>query len=98
MVMFYKKWKRYNEIQLTKNKLHLNIRKMTIIHPRPTTPRPPLYSCPLSMRTSVCFPSIIFVRARKRKLSEYRVKLIIIKLALLERKNWFLVMNSDDNG
>ena len=35
MVIFYKKWKKYNEIQLTK-KMDLNIRKMTIIHP----PRP----------------------------------------------------------
>ena len=29
MVILYKKWKRYNEIQLTKNKMDLNIRKMT---------------------------------------------------------------------
>ena len=29
MVIFYKKWKKYNEIQLTKNKMDLNIRKMT---------------------------------------------------------------------
>ena len=28
MVIFYKKWKKYNEIQLTKNKIYLNIRKM----------------------------------------------------------------------
>ena len=28
MVVFYKKWKKYNEIQLTKNKMDLN-RKMT---------------------------------------------------------------------
>ena len=29
MVIFYKKWKKYNEIHLTKNKMDLNIRKMT---------------------------------------------------------------------
>ena len=29
MVKFYKKWKKYNEIQLTKNKIDLNNRKMT---------------------------------------------------------------------
>ena len=29
MVIFYKKWKKYNEIQLTKNKMDLNNRKMT---------------------------------------------------------------------
>ena len=29
MVIFYKKWKTYNEIQLTKNKMYLNILKMT---------------------------------------------------------------------
>ena len=31
-VKFYKKWKKYNEIQLTKNKMDLNNRKM-INHP-----------------------------------------------------------------
>ena len=29
MAIFYKKWKKYNKIQLTKNKMDLNIRKMT---------------------------------------------------------------------
>ena len=32
MVIFYKKWKKYNEIKLTKSKMDLNIRKM-INHP-----------------------------------------------------------------
>ena len=27
MAIFYKKWKKYNEIQLTKNEMDLNIRK-----------------------------------------------------------------------
>ena len=35
MVVFYKKWKKYNEIQLTKNKMDLNIRKMTNHPPSP---------------------------------------------------------------
>ena len=35
MVIFYKKWKKYNEIQLTKNKMDLNIRKMTNNPPSP---------------------------------------------------------------
>ena len=35
MVIFYKKWKIYNEIQLTKNKMDLNIRKMTNHPPSP---------------------------------------------------------------
>ena len=35
MVIFYKKWKKYNEIQLTKNKIDLNIRKMTNHPPSP---------------------------------------------------------------
>ena len=35
MVIFYKKWKNYNEIQLTKNKMGLNIRKMTDHPPSP---------------------------------------------------------------
>ena len=34
MAIFYKKWKKYNEIQLTK-KNYLNIRKRQIIHPPP---------------------------------------------------------------
>ena len=33
--MFHKKWKQYNEIQLTKNKMDLNIRKMTNHTPSP---------------------------------------------------------------
>ena len=36
MAIFYKKWKKYNEIQLTKNKMDLNIRKMTNHPPSPT--------------------------------------------------------------
>ena len=35
MVIFYKNWKKYNEIQLTKNKMDLNIRKMTNHPPSP---------------------------------------------------------------
>ena len=35
MVIFYKKWKKYNEIQLTKHKMDLNIRKMTNHPPSP---------------------------------------------------------------
>ena len=35
MVIVYKKWKKYNEIQLTKNKMDLNIRKMTKNQPSP---------------------------------------------------------------
>ena len=37
MVIFYKKWKKYNEIQLTNNKMALNIRKMTNHPPSPVT-------------------------------------------------------------
>ena len=35
MVIFYKKWKKYNEIQLTKNKMNLKNRKITN-HPPPS--------------------------------------------------------------
>ena len=35
MVIFYKKWKKYNEIELTKNKMDSNIKKMTN---HPTSP------------------------------------------------------------
>ena len=37
MVIFYKKWKKYNEFQLTKNKMDLNIRKMTNHPPSPAS-------------------------------------------------------------
>ena len=37
MVIFYKKWKKYNEIRLTKNKMDLNSRKMTNHPPSPET-------------------------------------------------------------
>ena len=37
MVIFNKKWKKYNEIQLTKNIMDLNIRKMTNHPPSPET-------------------------------------------------------------
>ena len=37
MAIFYKKWKKYNEIQLTKNKMDLNNRKMTNHPPSPGT-------------------------------------------------------------
>ena len=33
MLVLYKKWKNYNEFQLTKNKMDLNNRKWKIIHP-----------------------------------------------------------------
>ena len=35
MVTFYKKWKKYNEIQLTKNKMDLSNRKMKNRSPSP---------------------------------------------------------------
>ena len=35
MVPFYETWKKYNEIQLTKNKMELNNRKMTNQPPFP---------------------------------------------------------------
>ena len=35
MVIFYKKWEKYNETQLTKNKIDLNIRKITNHPPSP---------------------------------------------------------------
>ena len=35
MVIVYKKWKKYNKIQLTKNKMDLSNRKMTNHPPSP---------------------------------------------------------------
>ena len=50
MVIFDKKWKKYKENQLTKNKMDLNIRKITIIHPPLTKP---LKCCLLSQALSL---------------------------------------------
>ena len=36
MLVLYKRWKKQNEIQLTKNKMNLNNRKLKIIHPPPS--------------------------------------------------------------
>ena len=36
MLVLYKSWKKYNEFQLTKNKMHLNTRKLKIIHHPPS--------------------------------------------------------------
>ena len=36
MVLFYKVWKKFNEIQLTKNKMHMNNRQMKNHPPSPT--------------------------------------------------------------
>ena len=33
MLVLYKSWKKYNEFQLTKNKMDLNTQKWKIIHP-----------------------------------------------------------------
>ena len=57
MVIFYKKWKKYDEIQLTKNKMDLNIRKMTNHPPFPVTAFT-LNSWllkPLNLATALCF-------------------------------------------
>ena len=51
MVIFYKKWKKYNEIQLTKNKMDLNIRKMTN-HPPSLTPIKKKNWCDVAERNS----------------------------------------------
>ena len=36
MLVLYKSWKKYNEFQLTKNRIDLNTRKWKIIHPPPS--------------------------------------------------------------
>ena len=36
MLVLYKKWKKCNEFQLTKNKMDLNNQKLKIIHPPPS--------------------------------------------------------------
>ena len=36
MLVLYKRWKKYKEIQLTKHKMDLNNRKLKIIHPPPS--------------------------------------------------------------
>ena len=51
MVRFNKKWKKYNEIQLTKNIMDLNIRKMTN-HP----PSPGLYLIFIDINSTMTEP------------------------------------------
>ena len=36
MLVLHKRWKKYDEFQLTKNKMDLNNRKSKIIHPPPS--------------------------------------------------------------
>ena len=68
MVIFYKKWKKYNEIQLTKIKMDLNIRKMTNHPPSPVLVEYiqytihlyiVLYTVVIVNNTQSCFPLII---------------------------------------
>ena len=49
MIILYKKWKEYNEIQLTKNKMDLNIRKMTNHPPYPES---------ITNYIDICLPDI----------------------------------------
>ena len=42
MLVLYKRWKKYNEFQLTRNKMTLNSRKLKIIHPPPSEESHPL--------------------------------------------------------
>ena len=53
MVIFNKKWKKYNEIQLTKNIMDLNIRKMTNHPPSPDNVE--LYIVDISLAYTVAF-------------------------------------------
>ena len=50
MVIFYKKWKNYNKIQLTKNKMNLNNRKM-INHPPSTDEKKEKEKCFFKLKT-----------------------------------------------
>ena len=61
MVIFYKKWKKYNEIQLTKNKMDLNIRKMTN---HPPTPAMAIGNWELIHE---CFPKLLRMRTARMK-------------------------------
>ena len=54
MVLFYKIWKKYNEIQLTRNKMNLNNRKITN-HPPSLVAR--------NYLKSITFARILTIRA-----------------------------------
>ena len=56
MVIFNIKWKKDNEIQLTKNKIDLNIRKMT---DHPTLPSSPINMCKLTAKGKMSFRETI---------------------------------------
>ena len=75
MEIFYKKWKKYNEIYLTKNKMDLNIRKIT------NHPPSPAYKCFTSPCFTVMFQKIISLG---NKISDaQRLKVVKILAALL---------------
>ena len=57
MVIFYKKWKKYNEIQLTKNKMDLNNLKMTN---DPSSPVGELLGQPFCLTNALRLPSSLF--------------------------------------
>ena len=61
MVIFYKKWKKYNEIQLTKNKMDLHIRKMTN---HPPSPDDSSYLFTISSRVKFFSDNIMIVEHR----------------------------------
>ena len=60
MVMFYKTWKTYNEIQLTRNKMDLNnrIMKNQSTLPRRSTDYPSLLAC---LVLNNCFSTVHFL-------------------------------------
>ena len=59
MVIFYKKWKKYNEIQLTKHKMDLNIRKITTLTVLEVWNKNGDMNKPVLMFTSGAIPMII---------------------------------------
>ena len=59
--MVYNKWKKYNETQLTKNKMDLNIRKMTNHPPLPRKLRPKQGLSHLAKKASTSQYDIIII-------------------------------------
>ena len=80
MVIFYKKWKKYNEIQLRKNTMDLNIRKM-INHPPVVSLSARLEMdrkvCP---RTTTSYTKELFIRGQNTEVTQkLRVSKINVK-------------------
>ena len=72
MVIFYKKWKKYNEIQLTKNNKKQNGLKYSKTDISSTLPRPPSYQGKITALQTLDCDSFLgnFIEVNSSKLTQ----------------------------